>query len=477
LRASEERFRAIFETAEDSVFIKNTELEYTHVNPSCIRLLGKSVQDILGKTDEALLPDANYAEHAKSLEIRVLEGESFETEHTVALQGWSVSLNIVRFPLRDSSGKTFGICGIARDVSDRKAARDERGTAPSEGYLSAMIQETRRQVILASESDSTVLFLGESGAGKDYWARFLHDHSRRAGSSFLSINCAALPPELVESELFGHEAGAFTGARGRKRGLLELAEGGTLLLNEIGEMPWALQSKLLTFMDTQSITRVGGETSISVDARILAATNRDLIKEIERERFRLDLFYRLAVLTITVPPLRRRSDDIPSLVEELLSRLGERMGLAKLPKVDSAAMAALLEYDWPGNIRELQNVLERALILCDRKRITVRDLGLEKSGSPQSASREDLPLEALLPQGRCFEDAVNETKRLLIVKALERSHGSIKGAATILGMTRNSIDHHIRRLGIQRRTSSNDTDTAKAIAKVLWNTTGSYGPR
>lgn len=453
LRASEERFRAIFETAEDCVYIKNARLEYTHVNPACAKLLERPVGEILGKTDEALSLDANYTERAKSLEVRVLEGEAFETEHTVTWKGWPVSLNIVRFPLKDSSGRTFGICGIARDVSDRKAAQDEHVTEPSLGCRSTVIQETRRQVTLAAETDSTVLFLGESGTGKDYWARFLHDHSRRSGSSFLSINCAALPPELVESELFGHEAGAFTGAKGRKRGLLELAEGGTLLLNEIGEMPWALQSKLLTFMDTQSITRVGGETSISVDARILAATNRDLVKEIERERFRLDLFYRLAVLTITVPPLRQRVDDIPGLVRELLSRVGERMGLVTLPTVDSAAMDALVEYDWPGNIRELQNVLERALILCDRNRITVRDLGLDKFGARQSVSVGEAPAEALSPHGNTFDEAVNETKRLLIVRALDRTRGSVKEAAALLGMTRNSIDHHIRRLGIRRPSS------------------------
>jgi PAS domain S-box-containing protein len=450
LRASEERFRAIFETAEDSVFIKNSKLEYTHVNASCAKLLDRPVEEILGKTDEALALGADYTARAKSLETRALEGESFETEHTVTWKGWPVSLNVVRFPLRDSSGRMFGICGIARDVTDRKAAQDQRLTAPTEGYRSPGIQEVRRQVMLAAESDSTVLFLGESGTGKDYWARFLHDHSRRSGSSFFAINCAALPPELVESELFGHEAGAFTGARGRKRGLLELAEGGTLLLNEIGEMPWALQSKLLTFMDTHAITRIGGETSISVDTRILAATNRDLVKEIKRERFRLDLFYRLAVVTITVPPLRQRREDVPTLVQELLVSVGERMGLMSLPTVDFAAMDALLAYDWPGNIRELQNRLERALILCDREKITAKDLGLEKSDTGQAPASGDPSLDVILSQGRSFDEAIEDTKRLLIVRALERSRGSIKKAAVYLGMTRNSIDHHIRRLGIRK---------------------------
>jgi len=203
-------------------------------------------------------------------------------------------------------------------------------------------------------------------------------------------------------------------------------------------------------MDTHSITRVGGEAGISVDTRVLAATNRELVKEIERERFRLDLFYRLAVLTIAVPPLRQRRDDIPTLVPELLAAVSEKMGLMKTPTVGSAAMEALLQYSWPGNVRELQNVLERAIILCDREKITVKDLGLQTADSTQAAISGGKSVEVLLSQGRSFEEAVEETKRLLIVRALERSGGSIKKAAALLDMTRNSIDHHMRRLRIRK---------------------------
>ncbi len=450
LRASEERFRAVLENAEDGIFIKNPQLEYTHANPAYLRLMERELPEVLGMTDEELSLHPDYVAHAKNLERRVLQGESVETEHGLTWKEWPISLNVVRFPVRDSAGKTIAICGMARDVSDRRAAQGQLLAPAAQRYPSPAIRETLRLVMLAADGESTVLFLGESGTGKDYWARFLHDHSSRSMGAFFSINCAALAPELVESELFGHEAGAFTGARKRKRGLLELAEGGSLLLNEIGEMPAAIQSKLLTFLDEHCITRVGGETRIPVDARILAATNSDLQNAVEQGHFRLDLFYRLAVMKITVPPLRDRIEDVPSMVREILATMGEKLGMSPLPVLEPSAMEALLSYRWPGNVRELQNSLERALILCDRKRITAQDLGIAETVSGETACSGDGCLEIRLPLSQSFEDSLDETKRRLIAKALERSGGSIKLAAAQLKMTRNSIDHHMRRLGLRK---------------------------
>ncbi len=182
------------------------------------------------------------------------------------------------------------------------------------------------------------MLLGESGSGKDYLARYIHNHSKRAGGPYFSVNCAAIAAQLAESELFGHEKGSFTGAQGRKRGLLELAEGGTLLLNEIGELSLPLQAKLLTFLDTKKFTRVGGEKEISVNARLIAATNRDLQKEVEAGRFRNDLFYRINVMTITVPPLRERREDLPILTREILSQLHAELRFAAPPSIDAAAI-------------------------------------------------------------------------------------------------------------------------------------------
>ncbi len=454
LRASEERFKAIFQTAEDSIFIKNTDLVYSHVNTAFARLLERPVSEIIGQRDEDLSLDVDFIEHSRLLETRVLAGETFETEHTLTWKGWPISLTLHRFPLRDSSGRAFGVCGIARDISDRRAARNTQLMVPAQAYHSPAMQEILEQVILAAQSDSTVLFLGESGSGKDHWAKFLHDHSNRSGGSFIAINCAALAPDLVESELFGHESGSFTGAHRRKRGLLELAEGGTLLLNEIGEMPLPIQAKFLSFLDTQKLMRVGGQASVSVNTRILAATNHDLTKEISLGRFRADLYYRLAVFTIQTPPLKDRREDLPILAGEILSGLTQKMGLGQVPSMDAEALELLVSYHWPGNVRELRNVLERALILWRGDRIVAEDLGLKKPGRVRNSALHGTKLESLLLQGACFHEAVNETKRFLISNALTRSRGNIKDAAEALGMNRNAIDYQIRTLGLRKEGDS-----------------------
>lgn len=230
----------------------------------------------------------------------------------------------------------------------------------------------------ASESDGTILLLGESGSGKDFLAQYIHKHSTRASQPFRSVNCAALPRELAESELFGHERGSFTGATSRKRGVFELAQGGTVFLNEIGDMPLELQAKLLTFLDSHLFQRVGGETELESDARIIAATNKDLNKEVVAGRFRLDLYHRLAVWPIRVPPLRERIEDIPLLTNVLLSNLCAK-SKAVAPEVSQAALEKLRSHSWEGNVRELRNVLERALILCHGNPIDSEHILLKQS--------------------------------------------------------------------------------------------------
>jgi PAS domain S-box-containing protein len=351
LAQSEGRFRAIFEKTPDCIFIKDLSLRYTMVNPSMENLMELPGSAIVGKTDRHLF-GAEAAGHLESTDIRVLGGEVVEEEHSLKVKGAELTFLDVKAPLTDMYGQVVGLCGISRDITERRALE-------TVGLPSDLPSESRamRGVLaaahLAAENDSTVLLTGESGSGKDYLARYIHNHSRRSSGPFYSINCASIPAELAESELFGHEAGAFTGATKRKRGLLELAEGGTILLNEIGELSQGLQAKLLAFLDTRTFTRVGGEKDVAVNVRLIAATNRNLREEISAGRFRQDLFYRLDVFSIRLPPLRGRLDDLPRLVNEFIERLAPSLGYTGGVLLDPRVMDTLRQYAWPGNVREL----------------------------------------------------------------------------------------------------------------------------
>ena len=298
----------------------------------------------------------------------------------------------------------------------------------------------------AAQKDSIILLLGESGSGKDYLARHIHNRSKRSHGPYFSVNCAAIASQLAESELFGHEKGAFTGAQGRKRGLLELAEGGTLLLNEIGELSLPLQAKLLTFLDTKKFTRVGGEKEISVDARLITATNRDLQHEVEAGRFRNDLFYRINVMSITVPPLRKRREDLPVLAREILSQLHAEARFATPPSIDAAAIELLKNYDWPGNVRELRNVLERAAILSNGGALDLTGLQLstDKAGPNQEWS-----FTTSFPFGGTLQDVTDELTKSLLVEALRLSGGNKKKTAQTLGIARDSLYRHLKKFGME----------------------------
>ncbi|MGO9122993.1 MAG: PAS domain S-box protein [Desulfomonilaceae bacterium] len=440
LRTSEERLRAIVETATDYIFIKDQSLKYVFVNPAFADLLGDPTEIILGKTDEELFAPET-GDHTRDLETRVLRGETVEEEHTRRVHGSLMTFLAIRAPMYDHQGNIIGLCGISRNITERVEVRE--GHAPKVGaYVSEATRSTLVTARLAAAADSIVLLTGESGAGKDYLARYIHDNSKRSSGPFYSVNCGAIPSELAESELFGHEAGAFTGAAGRKRGLLELAEGGTILLNEIGELLPALQVKLLMFLDTWSFTRVGGEKNITVDARLIVATNKDLMKEVAESRFRKDLFYRLQVFPLQVPPLRDRKEDIPILVKEIIGDLGSQMPFHRNGSVNAPALNKLINYAWPGNVRELRNVLERALILSKGRTIRAHHLALQDLSMAKAISTN-------FPTAESFHDAVRETKRSLIVHALSHSQGSITKAATILRLSRDSLNHLIKTLGIR----------------------------
>ncbi len=327
----------------------------------------------------------------------------------------------------------------------RKRRSQEMDLAPrrKKRYRS---REMRQALLLAEKAsalDGMVLLLGESGAGKDYLARYIHGQSARRDAPFFCINCAALPHDLAESELFGHEPGAFTGTRGRKRGLLEVARGGTLLLNEIGELSPALQSKLLTFLDSKTIVRVGGEKSVSVDTRIITATNRDLAAEVDQGHFRADLFYRLNVFPIVLPPLRQRLEDLPLLVPELLAALSQDLGLRQVPSVSERAFRAIKGRPWPGNIRELRNVLEAALMHSQGETITDKHLGLARQSSSSWKVVISFPEEGL-----SLKETRQHLTRQLVEEALRRG-GTKKRAAALLGISRHALSHQLKSLGIK----------------------------
>lgn len=441
LRESEERFRAIFETAQECIYVKDQNLKYTHANPAMLALFNLSFREIIGRTDEELYgPDASL--HIRETDHRVLNGEIVEREDTRTVQGMLMTFLETKVPLKDPSGAIIGICGIMRNVTDRR--RRYQGPEPRiPEYPSKAMREVMAKVRLAASQETLVLLLGESGTGKDFLARIIHDASPRSRGPFFSINCAAVAPELAESELFGHEAGAFTGARMRKRGLLELAEGGTLFLNEIGELTLPLQAKLLSFLDTRCFTRVGGEKSISVDARLITATNRDIEAEVAGGRFRKDLYYRLNVLTIHIPPLRERREDIPVIVSAILTQLQSEIRLISPPLVSRDAMEVLKRYDWPGNIRELRNVLERALILSGGGVLKPTHLGLSEIEKGWTFATD-------FPQEKSLNDLTRELKRALIEEALRRSKGNKVAAAKLLRISRNSLNHYLEYLGIHQ---------------------------
>jgi len=439
LRESEARFRTIFEAAEDCIFITDRTLRYTYVNPAfeeffgivSSQVLGRRAEDVFGEQAGKIIRDGDR---------RVLKGQSIANEHTIMLKGIPRTLHEVRVPVKSLTGEIVGICGISREIPNRKKVRAGRTVPVPEHYHSEVMKATLREARFAAASDSIVLLLGESGSGKDYLARWIHDNSRRSAGPYFSVNCAAISKELAESELFGHEAGAFTGATGRKRGLLELAEGGTLLLNEIGELPLALQSKLLAFLDTKSFLRVGGDTSIRINARLIAATHRDLETEIVEGRFVSALFFRLNVFSLRVPSLRERLEDIPVLVDEIITGLMAELQLTHRPSVDPEDINKLMRYSWPGNVRELRNVLERALMLASGDRLNLT-LPSQEEGSQQWAHT------VRFTPRRSLHDVVSEVARSLCEYALRSTGGNRKDAARLLRISRGALYRYMKRFG------------------------------
>jgi formate hydrogenlyase transcriptional activator len=317
---------------------------------------------------------------------------------------------------------------------------------------SPSLKEVLGQVELVAPSDTTVLLLGETGTGKELMARAIHERSARRAHAFVKLNCAAIPTGLLESEMFGHEKGAFTGAVAQRIGRFELAHGGTIFLDEIGEIPLELQPKLLRVLQEREFERLGSSRTLRTDARLIAATNSDLQGMVDEKKFRADLYYRLNVFPVFIPPLRERQEDIPLLVSHFTQLFAHRVN-KKITTIPTDTMNALVGYSWPGNIRELQNVIERAVLVSNGPSLRVPLSDLKSRGAVSHTAASPIP-NSNSKESSPIRDVLEEVERKQILAALEQSRGIVagaNGAAARLGLKRSTLQLRMKKLGISSR--------------------------
>ena len=473
LKKSEAESQLILTSAAEGIYGLDLEGRTTFVNPAAAQMLGWQPEDLLGKPQHAIIhhtrsdgsaydrKDCPIYAAFKDGDIHTVDDEVFWRK-----DGTSLPVEYTSTPIRAENGSLTGAVVTFRDITQRLQAESDLRDALTEveqlkdrlqvenTYLQEEIRLEHNfdNIISSSESfkavlksveqvastEATVLILGETGTGKELIARAVHTISLRQSRPLVKVNCAALPENLIESELFGHEKGAFTGALSRRVGRFELADQGTIFLDEIGDLPLELQAKLLRVLQEGEIERLGGTETIQVDVRVIAATNRDIASASKVGEFREDLFYRLNVFPIALPPLRERSEDIPLLVRHFAKKIRAKIG-KKVSTIPQAVMTKLQAYDYPGNIRELENIVERAMIVANDQTLQL-DQSLElRLAGPAAAANPDETLEGV--ERRHIEtvlDAVNW-----------RIEGP-KGAALRLGLNPNTLRSRMRRLGIER---------------------------
>lgn len=468
VRAREEELSALLESAMDAVVVLDAANRIRRANPAAERLLGCPATETCGTELREFLP-ADSALRFESF-VKELDSSSAGVRQLWIPEGFVVlrrdrksfpaEATLSRFENRGNVFHTL----ILRNVDDRLAAerRIQSLTVQAE-YLQAEIRALRHfdQIIGQSSSlgqvlrdveqvavtDAAVLIQGETGTGKELFARAIHAASRRSDQTLVTVNCAAIPGSLIESEFFGHERGAFTGATTRREGRFALADGGTLFLDEVGELPLELQSKLLRVLQEGTFEPVGSATTRKVDVRVVAATNRDLAQEVSEGRFRQDLFYRLNVFPLRLPPLRERTADIPALAAAFCQRYAQRIGRAIAP-LTSNDEARLQRYSWPGNVRELQNVIERAVITSVNGRLNL-DRAL-----PETAAtlREETAPSSPMPSAIQTMEELQQLERENLRRALQSAQGRIsgeRGAAALLGMNPSTLRSRMKALGLQ----------------------------
>jgi PAS domain S-box-containing protein len=480
LQDSEARYRDLYENAPNAYLVVGTDGRVLSANRRLAEMLGYPVEELVGALIHSFLPDTP-AGKARSLEVyrKHLAGE--------AVSGWPLEfrrkdgrplwVNVWMVPGRGADGTVGASRSFFVDVTAQVLAEQERARLQEQNrYLqeeikaahnfeqivgcSPALMDVLAHVGRVAPTDASVLVTGETGTGKELIARAVHSASPRRDKPLIKVNCAALPAGLVESELFGHEKGSFSGAIARRRGRFELADGGTIFLDEIGELPAAAQVKLLRVLQEREFDRVGGTAPIRVDVRVIAATNRDLLQEVREKRFREDLYYRLNVFPVRLPPLRERRDDIPLLVHFLVNKFAPRVG-KRLDGVSVQTMRRLQEYPWPGNVRELENVLERAVILATGPTLEVApDLLPTPAAASPSAERphpEDAEGSSPLAVAQQIpgqpQPSLEAVERDYIVTVLRQTNWVIhgpRGAAHILCLHPNTLRNRMKKLGITR---------------------------
>jgi PAS domain S-box-containing protein len=467
LLKSEEKYRDLIDLSPDAIFIVDSEANYVSANPAGLELLQCTVLELTGvPVSHTYLPEERGALGPKLEEI-IKTGTAVRFERTFLRgDGTILPVEISASPMRDGYFQA-----VVRDISERKrseaalakafkeiqtlkdqlqteniALREEIDKASMFEEIvgtSAVLQAVLSRVSKVAPTDSGVLITGETGTGKELIARAIHRRSQRSSRVFVSVNCAAIPRDLIASELFGHEKGAFTGATQQRLGRFELANGGTIFLDEVGELPAETQIALLRVLQEHEFERVGGTRSIQTDARVIAATNRDLEAAIAAGTFRSDLFYRLNVFPMEIPPLRERKEDIPMLVEYFIDRYARKAGKS-IRGINRKSLDLLQAYPWPGNIRELQNVIERSLIVSSGDVFSIDESWLSKESS-QPASRV---------QASRLSDGEPCGEREIIEAALAESRGRISGpsgAAAKLKIPASTLESRIKALNIRKR--------------------------
>src|SRR2546425_1126104 len=448
LRKSEVELRQILDLAPQIIGVLGPRRERLYANRVALAYYGVTLEEWLQRSFGPEVHRDDFDRVKTLVDRSVANPAAYELEMRLRRVDGTYRWFLVRYnPLRDAQGQLIRWYLACSDIDDRKrvedrmrnetiALREELDRASMFEEIvgsSPALQSVLAQVAKVAQTDATVLIFGETGTGKELVARAVHKRSRRASGAFIRVNCAAIPPSLVASELFGHEKGAFTGAVQRRLGRFEAADGGTIFLDEIGELPQEAQVALLRVLQEREIERVGSSHPIAVDVRVLAATNRELEAAVERGAYREDLFYRLNVFPIRLPPLRERVEDIPILVEYLVDRFAKQMG-KPIRNIEKQTLQRLTAYDWPGNVRELQNVIERAVVLSEGQTFVIDESWLTKRRGRTGSTLAD-------------------GEKAMIEAALKETHGRVagpRGAAAKLGIPRQTLEWKIRNLNIDK---------------------------